>query len=221
MDIVFHKTTIPIPPLRRVIRDPMVKTHVIVMDMVPGKTLFEAWPTLGLFDKLWVAITLRGYVQQLRKLTAPPGTPPGPISGTSLALECVSDFITLAGMMPGPYESYGDMANQFNNKLRLRAGLRRLLPGHPTRQLKFDHSQPMVLTHLDLNPGNVILGQDGQLWLIDFGSAGYYPVWAEYLVMSQTFANSPLSWIGEWGLIAPLVCGPHFYQKYFMEQVAM
>ncbi len=39
------------------------------------------------------------------------------------------------------------------------------------------------LLHVDLALRNLIVGDDGQLWLIDFMTAGFYPRWFEYVNM--------------------------------------
>ena len=46
-------------------------------------------------------------------------------------------------------------------------------------------SEPLVLTHQDLNFRNVILGEDGRHWIVDWGWAGYNPPWFEYVAMRR------------------------------------
>lgn len=53
----------------------------------------------------------------------------------------------------------------------------------------FDDSAPLVFTHQDINMRNLIVGDDGCLWLIDFGWAGWYPLWFEYVVMKRQAEN--------------------------------
>lgn len=54
---------------------------------------------------------------------------------------------------------------------------------------EFDNSFPLVFTHADLKPSNIVLGQDDKLWLIDFGTAGFYPLPYEYVGMIDEWAN--------------------------------
>ena len=54
---------------------------------------------------------------------------------------------------------------------------------------RFDDSAPLVFTHQDLNPRNIIVGEDGRLWLIDWAWAGYYPPWFEYVTMRRQAEN--------------------------------
>lgn len=61
----------------------------------------------------------------------------------------------------------------------------RRIRNFPKEPMTFDSSMPLVLTHLDLFPSNIILGDDGRVWLIDWEFAGYYPQWFEYASMRE------------------------------------
>lgn len=77
-DLVHNRTNIPVPPIRRVLNlNPYAS--VIVMDYIPGITLAEAWPNMGLWQKIRTAITLRSYVRQLRSIAHPRSQIPGPV----------------------------------------------------------------------------------------------------------------------------------------------
>ncbi|KAK0443337.1 uncharacterized protein EV420DRAFT_1649273 [Desarmillaria tabescens] len=41
----------------------------------------------------------------------------------------------------------------------------------------------LVFSHVDLAMRNLVVGDDGQLWLIDFGEARFYPPWFEFVNM--------------------------------------
>ncbi|KAJ3797822.1 hypothetical protein GGU11DRAFT_682868, partial [Lentinula aff. detonsa] len=52
--------------------------------------------------------------------------------------------------------------------------------------------------HFDIHMENVILGDDGQLWLIDWEEAGWYPRWFESASMRKyaKMAKTPwASWV--------------------------
>lgn len=55
----------------------------------------------------------------------------------------------------------------------------------PPQPIPFDDSLPLVLTHLDIHPDNVILDNDNRVWLIDWELAGFYPQWFEYVGMAD------------------------------------
>ena len=106
----------------------------------------------------------------------------------------------------GPFESYEDFARIFNDgidvvKVMWEKG------GTDTSQLygKMDDSEPLVLTHHDLNPRNIMVGDDGRLWLIDFGWSGLYPPWVEFVSM-RIQAERAKHLVG-WSAMIPLVCG--------------
>ena len=90
----------------------------------------------------------------------------------------------------------------------------------------FDDSRPLVLTHCDINMRNIIVGDDGRLWLVDWAWAGFWPPWFEYLatkIQSQYEAellqrNDPL-----WDTLIPFICGPYYRQEqwYWRASVAM
>ncbi|KAG5651209.1 hypothetical protein H0H81_009476 [Sphagnurus paluster] len=48
---------------------------------------------------------------------------------------------------------------------------------------RFTTDAPLVLTHNDLYPRNIILGDGGRVWMIDFGESEFYPPWFEYFSM--------------------------------------
>jgi thiamine kinase-like enzyme len=49
----------------------------------------------------------------------------------------------------------------------------------------FDNSQPLVLTHQDLNLRNAIVGEGGRFWVVDWGWAGYHPPWLGYVAKND------------------------------------
>jgi aminoglycoside phosphotransferase (APT) family kinase protein len=58
----------------------------------------------------------------------------------------------------------------------------------------FPKSEPFVLTHCDLNLGNIMV-RDGQLVsILDWEYAAYLPVWYEYLGASFAFTEMDVEW---------------------------
>ena len=60
---------------------------------------------------------------------------------------------------------------------------------HPSRKQRFDNLEALVLTHQDIKPRNIIVGEDGRLWMIDWAWPGYYPPWFEYVAMKRQLEN--------------------------------
>lgn len=41
--------------------------------------------------------------------------------------------------------------------------------------MQTDDKEPLAFTHMDLHMDNVIVGDDGQLWIIYWGKCGWFP----------------------------------------------
>ena len=85
----------------------------------------------------------------------------------------------------------------------------------PARKDLFDGSGPLVLTHQDLNLRNIIVGEDGRLWLIDWAWSGYYPPWFEYVTAQSQSEHAAVSGTDDefWKTLIPFICGPYFKQE--------
>ncbi|KAF8883160.1 hypothetical protein CPB84DRAFT_191509 [Gymnopilus junonius] len=137
------------------------------MDYIKGRTLFKAWPTYSLYRKFMVAWSLRNYVRQLRRLMAPTSTtPPGPISVHGA---CTCDLTSLIGQqnLRGPFEFYSDFVSLFNTAWSSAVKHSKAPQNHPSRKEQFEDLGPqtLVLSHLDINPRNIIVDDDDRLWL--------------------------------------------------------
>ena len=212
LDLLFAETTIPVPRVRRVIKCKW--DFLIVMDYIPGQTLAQVWPTLSIWRKILVAFTLRRYVRQLRRLKASATTPPGPLSAQG-ARTCSSPIF--GGVQPerGPFASYSELSTFFNQRQQMAFNAQKLPQDNPWRNVSFDNSEPLVLTHQDLNLRNIIKGEDGRLWIIDWAWAGYYPPWFEYVAMRRQNEDDRISGTNDkfWKASIPFICGPYFRQE--------
>ena len=215
LDLVFSQTTIPIPRVRRVVRRKW--DFLIIMDHIPGPTLAHVWPTLPKWRKCLVAFTLRRYVRQLRRVRAPPGAPPGPLSASPQgpARICESPVFGQVRSHRGPFASYAELSAFFNDRHRRALDAQGVLPGDPARRDLFDDSEPLVLTHQDLNLRNVVVGEGGCLWLVDWAWASYYPPWFEYVAMQRQSEDARISGTDDefWKALVPFICGPYFRQE--------
>lgn len=201
METVWTRTTIPIPRLIRVI-DIGESDHLAIMEYIPGKQLNHAWPTLSLRAKLRIAWTLRSYVRQLRKIR---GVRPGP-PGDGVLL---CDGHVFGYTPKGPFADQAALASYFRKFLAC------YFP-RPSSYDPFDLIKPLVLTHFDLNMRNILLGDDGQVWIIDWGWSGYYPEWFEFLSMTQANCEKTPAF---WQRCIPFITDPFFLQERWMNAV--
>ena len=74
----------------------------------------------------------------------------------------------------------------------------------------FNSSLPLVFTHSDLSPRNLLLDEGNKLWVIDFQFSGFYPQWFEYAVVLPTWSE-----IKHCKRIATFVAGNYLKQSLF------
>ncbi|KIY69500.1 hypothetical protein CYLTODRAFT_488896 [Cylindrobasidium torrendii FP15055 ss-10] len=182
MEYVARHTNIPIPRVHRVL--PSIgdsRRSWIIMDFIEGDCLFTVWPKLSWRRRLSVALTLRSYIQQLRRTPLPNPSIPGPFDQTGAPRLCYGEPFDSHG--DGPFPTLESLASWFDNHshrvqiLQHQAGWTDF-----PRYEEFDRSEPLVLCHNDLGHlRNIILDKEGRLWLIDWAFAGAYPAQFEYI----------------------------------------
>lgn len=190
-ELVRKYTVIPVPMHERVFYSSF-RTRV-VQQFVPGRVLMDAWPHLGWWMRLRVAITLRFYIRELRSISSRGSPPPfpGPPSEDGNPQPCTGRLFTNDGS--GPFRAYREMSRWYQNRLLVMQRFRKEGMGCAP----FDDSKPLVFTHMDLHPRNAILGCDNQLWIVDWANAGWYPEWFEGASMKlfvQHRTDIPSSW---------------------------
>lgn len=184
MSYVASRTSIPIPPVRRVL-PPRPAGHEfeqwIVMDLIEGETLETAWPTLSWWSRLRVIWYIRRYMRQLHSIPIPYPDQPGPFDVSGKPHECGGLFFTLSG--GGPFTSYAEMADWYDRRRfdALVHSFHSNRCGALMQCPKFDRSQPLAVCHMDLHTGNIIIDRNGIPWIIDWGEAGAYPIWFDYV----------------------------------------
>ncbi|KAF8956279.1 kinase-like domain-containing protein, partial [Flammula alnicola] len=172
-NFVRSATTIPTPLCDRLVLSPL--GSLLVLEYIPGRTVHDLWPTLGWWQRFRILLTLRYYIYQLRLMRTRAGGPtfPGPPSGENVPQRCTGRLFTSEGS--GPFQSYREMARWYQNRLLVMQKYRK----EGLQCSPFDDTGPLVFTHMDLHPRNFIMGDDGQLWVIDWEDAGWYPPWFE------------------------------------------
>ena len=220
MEYIHQQTNIPIPVVRRSVRDFLPGEEFLegdrdyrflAMEYVRGSTLRIAWPTLSLWSKLRMIWTLRQYIRQLRRVTSPYSTRPGPLGGSSA--QAPSGMIFSKSTPPLENSDHLKLWYHYEKRRGQSNGL------VPPRFPPFPDASPLVMTHADLDLGNIMLDELGHVWLIDFGVSGYFPVWYEYItaVAVARAKKAPNTWLA----LLPLVTGPYFAHEAYAEQASL
>ena len=214
------RTTIPIPRIRRTFEDEDGLLFS-VMDYIPGERLDHVWPSLSLWTKLRVALTLRRYIRQLRQIKDSHSSVPGPVADSPQTC----DGYTFYHKPSGPFPDYASLSAFYNRKLDTAKGA--TLPdefgyqnpcARPDRE-PFDDSRPLVFTHGDLSMRNIIFGTDGRIWLVDWALSGFYPWWFEYV--STVYAAERDVAPDSWDHVIPFIADPLFEHAKWMDSVSV
>lgn len=203
--LVRRYTSIPVPMHERVFQGRLDgrRKSFLVQQFISGCVLLDAWPQLGWWARFRVFVTLRFYIRELRSISSRAGPPPfpGPPSDDGVPQKCTGMLFTKDGS--GPFRSYREMSRWYQNRLLV---LQQLFKQDVNSE-PFDDGAPLVFTHKDLHPRNIILGDDGQLWVIDWAEAGWYPSWFEAASMTA-FARNSRSIPPSWSSWIPFIAGP-------------
>lgn len=210
---VWKHTSIPTPRYYCA-RDWGIGMTYLIMEYVEGETLEVAWPKLSYWTRLRVVWTVHSYIRQLRRAPVPPDAFPGPLGPRPRP--CAGGLPDLLKDWPndaytcGPFTS----AQEFHDNAKHYADMRAAQhPDHPHGPYPgMDTPMPLVFTHNDLSMGNILLGKDGLVYIIDWDYSGFYPVYAEYFgIEYDAFMHwqSKTPW-QDWGWWAQFVAGPYF-----------
>lgn len=202
--LISSQTTIRSPVFRRIIPDLLYDW--VAMELVLGIQLVTCWSTLPMWTKLRVAWTIRRYVRQLRAIADERSTIPGPLG-------------------PGPQPCHsrlfpGDKKPSFKDRETFAKYWRmQAKPFGLTEPCPVDFSAPLVFCHNDLSMRNIMIDINGDVWLVDWGWAGFFPPWFEYINMAQAAEYDKAPW--SWKVLIPLMTGPYFVTEDWLEKVGM
>ncbi|QKX64068.1 uncharacterized protein TRUGW13939_11241 [Talaromyces rugulosus] len=147
------------------------------------KTLEEAWPSLSESQRISIA----DQVVEVRKLLR--------LNFTSNTIQTVDQGPCYPGLLFLDMEPYSPFHSdkELWDALAVSYGN---IPQPIFEKLKkgFPKSEPFVLTHCDLNLGNIMV-RDGQLVsTLDWEYSAYLPIWYEYLGASFAFTEMDVEW---------------------------
>ena len=143
-ELVRTRTTIPIPRIQRTIEDEVGYTY-IVMVYIPDERLDHIGPSHTLWSKLWVALNLRRYIRQLRRINS---SVPGPLAESPQ--KC--DNYMFGGKPCGPFPDYASLSAFYNRNIDI------------AKKVTFPdgHGNKIRCARPDS-----IFRRDGRVWLLD------------------------------------------------------
>ncbi|EME39361.1 hypothetical protein DOTSEDRAFT_66371 [Dothistroma septosporum NZE10] len=81
----------------------------------------------------------------------------------------------------GPFNTEEDLSYWLNNRLTVSQQARKIARDSPKFEIK-----RLALCHMDIDPYNIIVGHNGQPWLVDWGNSGAYPLYFERANLKYT-----------------------------------
>ncbi|KAK8123179.1 kinase-like protein [Apiospora sp. TS-2023a] len=166
---------------------PATTINYIVMEHIPGETLESRWGSLNPAAKGKVTTKLRDYFHKLRQIPTP-----GYFGALGNRPFCDDGFVwhreddeLEEQLSSGPFDTEAELLDALVAKYEFHSGS--LLQGD-RRNEYYRYVLPRVLrsgssvfTHGDLQRKNIIIREsDGEVVMIDWESAGWYPGWWEF-----------------------------------------
>ncbi|PBL01829.1 hypothetical protein ARMGADRAFT_1071325 [Armillaria gallica] len=167
---------IRVPQIHRIVQETGASStggQFLIMTRVGGRALQDAWLTLSWWSTSLVNQTqrsLRRYIRTTRQCTSV--TAGGLVSGSAFCK--FWDF-----------DSYGPELHASPENLReyMNWWFLRLPSTKPQFHLELNPFSTFMFSHMDLHTRNMMVDERDQLWLIDWGSAGYYPLFFERVAL--------------------------------------
>ncbi|KAI0861793.1 hypothetical protein F4860DRAFT_475081 [Xylaria cubensis] len=195
------------PRVRRTVQ--VEDFYECIFDRVQGVNLMDAWIDLGWISTIRLGFQLRWMIQNMRSQRSP--------TAGSLGTGIVRTF-WMEDMygIPLRASSYTIMSlvNFWYNAGSFTKESKKTKEQHQTTcegPLKL--SQPLVFTHHDLAPRNLMIDSAGDLNIVDWDFAGWYPPFFEHAGMYNFWPQKNWGWIGvlRWKLFTWIATG--FYSK--------
>ncbi|KAF1847825.1 kinase-like protein [Cucurbitaria berberidis CBS 394.84] len=188
-----------------------------IMECIEGTTLEEAWAKLGWFASIKLAVQLRHAISLLRSVSSS-------TAGSLATGECRSFW--LDDRYGVPARSSPDDITSFIKFWANFISIRQEIKNAPhclvySKVYTPPAARTFVFTHHDLAPRNILLDHSGQLWLIDWDYAGFYPPYFEYAAMHNF--HIPQDWNMfarmRWHLFTWIAAGRTEKQRRLLERI--
>ncbi|GKZ79768.1 hypothetical protein AnigIFM56816_003974 [Aspergillus niger] len=185
IQFVQEQTSIPVPT---VIESWEEREHtLILMRRIPGEPLSNVWSKLTTEEKERIAKQTAGYLQQLRTLQSDKIQCLGgrPVFSNFLFKNKGSNEVP-RGPFASDDELWAEMERGLNEKIpeAARVRLRQCMPS----------AMPYTFTHGDLTNVNIMVENGELTGIVDWETAGYFPVWWEYVCTSVPDSEEDREW---------------------------
>ncbi|TDL20704.1 hypothetical protein BD410DRAFT_871334 [Rickenella mellea] len=166
MRFVTQHTQIPVPYVWLQVQ--IFDVYYTFMTRINGKCLQDIWPNLSHSDRELIVRQLRNFMQQLRSIPPPPR----------------SNICSILGGRVCCYRLFDrELSGPFRDEQHLNAQLRngRSIDTFPP-EVAVSHNKihPLVLTHNDFFPRNIMVSGTNVTAVLDWECAGWFPSHWEY-----------------------------------------
>ncbi|KAJ5185537.1 hypothetical protein N7491_006597 [Penicillium cf. griseofulvum] len=178
-----HLASYPNIPVPKIIRSWVDGNgrYFVLQERIQGETLEQAWSSLSESQKVDIADSVIEIRKQLRTIK-------------STSIQSVDQSPCFPGLLFSDREPHGPFHS--DNELWEAIALTLQVPQRALDNLKkcLPKCKPYVLTHCDLNLGNIIVKDGGLAGILDWEFAAYYPVWYEYVSASWGWTEEDAKW---------------------------
>ncbi|KAI1262613.1 hypothetical protein F5Y18DRAFT_429831 [Xylariaceae sp. FL1019] len=190
------------PRIKRIVQQDDI--YECIYERIYGSSLMECWADLGWLTTVRLGFQLRTMVRQMRRQVSPTA---GSL-GTGIAR---TFWLDDAFGMPSRMSSLTitSLVNFWYNMGTFRQESRKSKEEHSSSCSGPVKPQRLVLTHHDLAPRNLMVDQAGDLWLVDWDYAGWYPPYFEHAGMHRFYRPENWGWMAKfrWKVFTWLATG--------------
>lgn len=224
MLFIRQATSVPVPRIYALFKDPSSRKAYIIMERVEGNTLESEWDSLGHTEKTDITHKLRMSFDELRKLKSPGGY-------CSIGRRPLSDYIFWTNdtgtSIAGPFDTETQLTSAMIKKYAFNNLPPRKSEFYKRAFPSLFHGHPPVFSHGDFQLKNVMLrkqsrcGKDGQATceydpvIIDWEFAGWYPSYWDYFRAVYACGR----WNNDWSLWVEKVLDPYYNEWAWMDML--
>ncbi|KAI0149917.1 hypothetical protein F4776DRAFT_186250 [Hypoxylon sp. NC0597] len=166
-----------IPPVHRIIKDPVTKYFIIIMDYIwGGYNLVDIWHRRSTEHQGRIAASVAGLVKYMQDYTA---RFPGPAGFSRCRTLVHKKYPVPLGMTPEKYDEYMNLLVNEVNACR------------PEKFYdKFVRTGKFVFANMKLDPSSFVLDKKGGLWVVGWSKGGFYPKEGELALAERYIPES-------------------------------